>query len=151
MFFHRSLQRFVAAGAILLVGGASLPEVVCCCNVSWGPGGLLGSGAECGEPGARVAGPKCPRCRSNAAAGEPTAMPQYTGKKCECRITLVTPAPMLVPVNIHVEQVGAGECCLQWHLPLVLVSNLSGTSGFEPPGDSLTPGARCAVLQNWRA
>jgi hypothetical protein len=145
-FFHS--RRFVP-GTALLVLLASLPEVVCCCDISWGPAGLLGQAACCEQQESPSA--SCCCCKPACEPAESTGLLTGGSKDCACRLSYLTPSPMNGSPAVAV------EFDLAW-TPLDFIclpttgDSLHGSRQHEeqhPP--PLTSLSRCALLQTWLA
>src|SRR5688572_12678876 len=106
MFFRQLNARLFQCGVIALVLLASLPEVFCCCDISWGPGGLFGSAALCKLA---APAPDCSCCCDTAECPQVTDVPQSAegnlcqDQKCQCRFSLVNPAPMVSSPSMECE------------------------------------------------
>src|SRR5687768_10903790 len=101
MFPGLPLAKSVHAGMIVLALMASLPEVVCCCDVSWGPGGLLGGKSLCQQR--CTAAKSC--CHEHARHEGPSE--EECGSRdsdCDCTFSIVNPSPICVARNVDVEQ-----------------------------------------------
>jgi hypothetical protein len=147
----RSLHRFTVLCAIPLLAVSSLPQLVCCCDVCWGPGGLFGNPRLCQGSGTIERAPKCSCCEpSGAQQGEPSGAEECSAERCNCSFSLLRPPPINGPSGVET---------------LTLASLTAPLSVFEaaPPSQSLahqsvdrsayslTPGQRCALYQTWRS
>ena len=146
----RSSRWFITASSILLVAGASLPDVVCCCNVSWGPGGLLGKSGQCEEGCCAASSQQRSGCEQEEQESQPSNVPECSAKHCHCTFSLVAPRPMAGSQTVHLEQSPAvlpiaGACRLG------AISVTANQTFIELAGFSLTPRERCALLQTWQA
>lgn len=149
MFFRPAILQTSSAAAMVLVLLGSLPQVTCCCHISWGPAGLFGGLVTCQEV---AAAPKsCCCCQATEGCEESTSSPTDADGKCRCTLSSVIPAPMNGAKALHVE--GGSDLALAAPtLPAVTVGACGAASGssafhWRPP---ITPPARCALFQTWR-
>jgi hypothetical protein len=155
MFLRRTVRTVFAISCILLVLAASLPEVICCCDISWGPGGLLGNSREClmdccGEITSE--GSCCDD--SECEAKDEMVLADGSGSICNCSFSLVPPPPMTGSDAVSVD---TGDAKLLGVPSTFFDSQAPATIPGAEPLHSLpapfilTPGSRCALLQSWRA
>lgn len=145
MFPRLPLTHIAHAGMIVLALMASLPEVVCCCDVSWGPGGLLGGKALCRERCSAAKG--C--CQQHANhEGQPEC--DCPDSDCDCTFSVITPAPIAVAQSVELNQAEVVDAILLpgWTSDAaeVLTDARPTVDDAVPP---LTPVGRCAFLQTW--
>jgi len=137
----------IRTSMILLVLLASLPQLLCCCNVSWGASGLFGRPSLCG--GHEVRPQHC--CCCKPAENDLASTAQRETEECRCTFSVVNPPPMAGHEKPALE--------IGFFVPLT-VSFASITSVVDhstlpvrcdgwPP--SLSPPDRCALFQIWRA
>jgi hypothetical protein len=129
---------------IVLALMASLPEVVCCCEVSWGHGGLLGSKALCRQPYA-VATRCC--CDSCGQGGQDS---NCVDSGCDCKFSLVSPAPIAESRDVELDQPHLVDALL----PPACVTAEARLASVDVEVDHTPPplksARRCAMLQTWR-
>jgi hypothetical protein len=143
MFSQLPLTKITHAGMIMLALMASLPEVVCCCNVSWGPGGLLGGKALCQQRG--VAAKSC--CHQHATHDESS---ESNCQDCHCTFSIVSPAPITVPPSVELDQAQVAAAILL-HGWSCAAPDLLAKIGpaVDDAGPPLTSVRRCALRQTW--
>lgn len=147
MFTWHLNSRIVRAGLVGLLLLASVPEVRCCCDISWGAAGLFGSTAQCPE---RAAAPKPCCCPQQEESGDSPSTGCQDGN-CDCSFCLVNPQPIVCAQGADSAPARSVDA---WSLPsasLFFAENTAGhgSAAVRPP--SLTPLERCAFLQTWRA
>ena len=124
---------------------AALPELVCCCDVSWGPGGLLGSEALCQET---RSGSSCCCCDlGDSQQDEP--QDERAAESCRCTFTAVSPAPITHDRDYDLD---LSQCyAAVWSADLVAADEpLSTTTRLAAPASPpLTSAHRCALRQTW--
>jgi hypothetical protein len=134
---------------MVLVLLASLPEVVCCCGLSYGFGGLFGHDTKCQASAATKKACTCcakkhlPSAEQDSVCGD---------RECGCKFYLATSAPMVDSRHIDVD------------LTMLFVLFDSGLSSSveadrdgplaqqiaELPATSSGALSRCARLQSWQ-
>jgi hypothetical protein len=155
MIFGRTTRTFLAISSILLVGGASLPEVICCCNISWGPGGLLGNSNKCVMDCSSDAtlGSCC--CHDSACESKDrSTLAECSGSHCECSFSLASPPPMTgsYGASLDIGNRTLSASLGAWFSLQELAGIFSAESHLRVrTGCILTPGARCALFQSWLA
>ena len=85
----RLTRALVVSVIALSTAVGSLPDVICCCNISFGPAGLL-SAAECKGPGAQVppAGHQCSCCRKKSTRKNDEGVKVVSRGRTNCRFHL---------------------------------------------------------------
>jgi hypothetical protein len=135
------------AGLIPLLLLASVPEARCCCDLSWGPVGLLSNRMDCAAT--PKVQPACDCCRSREFEEGSPPVDGCRDQDCRCSFTVVSPAPIAVAPGLDAAADPFLEAGIQ--APAVFIS--STPSATWEAGDSsdsaLTPTQRCALLQNW--
>lgn len=135
------------ASLIPLLLLASVPEARCCCNLSWGPAGLLSNRMDCfATPKAQ---PACDCCRARELGDNSPPVDGYCDLDCRCSITVVSPAPMAVAPGLDATVHPFLEAGI--HAPKVFVSGMPSFAleGGDSADSVLTPMERCALFQNW--
>jgi hypothetical protein len=145
----RSLHRFIALSCVVLLAGASSPELVCCCDISWGPAGLIGCHQLCKERCGK-SGDKCCCTEQSRETDSSTDSNECGRKDCECKFTVVGPPPMVGTDTVKVDMTLSGVP------PINLFASQRQVitpvcRRFECPGFFLMPVDRCALLQTWLA
>ena len=97
---------FLRACCALLVAVAVVPEVRCCCNLSWGPAGL-------GHPQCPMEAAAKPKCTCCCRKSESTSLPAHgvaavPADSCECQFHVVASAPQSL-TSIDLGQVLAAD------------------------------------------
>ena len=135
------------AGMIVLALLASLPEVVCCCDVSWGPGGLLGGKARCSERCEPVKSCCHQQDRHEDASDESC---DYQDSKCRCSFTIISPAPISTTCGAELDQdlIFGAVLLPTWaeHCLALQPETVRQIPDAAPP---LASAQRCAFLQTW--
>jgi hypothetical protein len=145
MFAALPLTKIVHAGMIVLALLASLPEVVCCCDVSWGPGGLLGGKALCQD--ACAAGQTC--CQQHSSH-ESQSKFGCQASDCDCTFSIVSPAPITVTQSVEFDQLEVVDAIPLPGCPSGAPELLTqARPAVDDAGPPLTPVRRCAFLQTW--
>jgi hypothetical protein len=129
---------------IVLALMASLPEVVCCCDVSWGPGGLLGGKSLCQE---RCSAAKT--CCSEHATREGQPKCDAAGSDCGCTFAIVTPAPISVAPSVELDQAQLVDAILLGWTSAAVEILTGARPAVDDAAPPLTPVRRCAFLQTW--
>jgi hypothetical protein len=146
MSFSLSAPKTAYAGMIVLVLMASLPELVCCCDVSWGPGGLLGAKAACKQ--------KC-SAKSHCCCdpgGSENGAPQHGAavQGCRCRFSRVSPAPVRVDRGCELDLAPCGVTAWIGRQDDIPDSFLSTVGRIDARASHpLTSAHHCALLQTW--
>jgi hypothetical protein len=137
--------QIVHAGMIVLALMASLPKVVCCCNISWGPGGLLAGKAVCKE--CCVAAKSCcdQHLSSDNVAHNSSGCQASKGR---CSFTILSPAPISESRSVELDQTLVIDVVL---LPSWARYGLEVEPGSRwPIADAAPPLAPArAFLQTW--
>lgn len=148
MHVRSAMSALFSTSMILLVLMASLPQVVCCCNVSWGPIGIFGGESLCKASG--TAQCCCCQHESPARSEKCSRTTQWTAEKCDCTFHLASPNPITVdqPVSVCMT-VPAAQ-------PTLLVADTMQSSQYtldtrsaEAGRQFLTAVSRCAFMQSW--
>lgn len=148
MFARLFEQRFLSTSAIALVLLATLPEVICCCDISWGPGGLVGNAVPCREM-AKSARSCC--CCPNEQRDEGDCPLENSEESSPCTFSCVSPPPMN-----HSEVVDGDHALTLLYFRTTYFVRLTDAGqpapishlDWRPPAPA--PGAHCALLQIWR-
>lgn len=148
-FYHKNLS----CSAIALVLLASLPQVVCCCNVSWGPAGLLSRLAD--YPELPAATTSCCDCHAPTPPAD-ASVPQQVCDKGHCTYSAVDPLPMSVRVTVDRADADWDDAGHSEYLAAAPIGPANRASAGESATMDglgcpvLTPLSRCALLQTWR-
>ncbi len=135
------------AGLIALILLASVPEVRCCCDVSWGPAGLFGNRARCVAHTSSQ--PVCDCCHRERQDESPPA-DGFGSQDCPCRFTVVNPSAMAAGPSADSAQAPILEAWNQASTASSFVgANLAARDFVERPCSALTPVKRCALFQTW--
>jgi len=134
-------------GLIALILLASVPEVRCCCDVSWGPAGLFGSSSFCAPNS--TAQPECGCCC--ASKPEEQAPPENGcgSEDCDCSFTWVSPSAMAAGPSVESAQAPSVEAWSQASPSTILDAPLAHLDLLEPLDSALMPAQRRALLQTW--
>ncbi|MBC7853921.1 MAG: hypothetical protein IAF94_10825 [Pirellulaceae bacterium] len=135
------------AGLILLILLASVPEVRCCCDVSWGPAGINGNSALC----CAISNPQphadcC--CSPEREEGVPPA-DGCKGEDCDGCLTVIYPAPMAAGPNMESVATPFAEAWSLASSATIVAPPLAASGLVETPDSVLMPAQRCALFQTW--
>lgn len=146
MFRH--LQTLtLRAGLIGLILLASVPEVRCCCDVSWGPAGLFGNRALCAPNSSSQPLPDC--CCSHVPEESSPPADGFGGQDCHCRFTVVSPSAMAAGPSADSARAPTLEAWSQASPSTILGMQHVALDLVEQPDSVLMPSQRCALLQTW--
>jgi hypothetical protein len=145
---HRT--RFARLSLILLIAVASLPEVVCCCGLSYGVGGLFGHDAKCQASAATKKACSCCAKKQLLPAEQDSVS---SDRGCGCKFYLATSAPMVDSRHIDVDLTML-VVPFDSVLSLRVNADVNGPRMrlvAEPPVTSCSGArSRCARLQSWQ-
>ena len=156
------LRLLLLNGMIPLILLASVPEVFCCCNISWGPGGISGSPALCLTSGScQSSDPHCDCCcqTTHEATGSSVGtivsqatVDQCSQQTCRCSFSLVSPDPIW---RQSADELDLPVLAIDWtellHFNCAAKQPPVSRDWSEPDGFVLTPQLRCALFQTWQA
>lgn len=153
MFLRSAKTAFVTSMAMLVVL-ASLPQLVCCCNLSWGPIGLLNRSTEvCQSMCSQSTCDCCCEHKKDQARRQTTdedaTQPELSGKERVCTFHLVSPLPMSPDQPVVVLPLLAAAVSIT---PFVDVDPFDATRGVLDESRNnlcLTAASRCALIQSW--
>jgi hypothetical protein len=149
VIFGRSFHRLTVLLAIPLLALSSLPQLVCSCDISWGPGGFFGSHRLCdGDAGAGTR--KCGCCgRSHAQRKESLDSDKRSAEDCDCGFKIVRSPAMQGPGGMErLPCVDVAECFAA--AEAAADDDACFSNSCLRPAPSLTPRERCALFQIWR-
>jgi hypothetical protein len=151
MHFRGKLTRLLSTSMMVLVLLASLPEVVCCCNVSWGPLGFLSSTSASKRDCSSSKSCCCCRKAAQEQTAHGGASLERGPETCSCTFHLSRPRPMSADSQpVAVMDVGAMDLCNA--VPPITDLDFGGIR-VEPTSAAsrhLTAASRCALIQSWR-
>ena len=135
-------------GLVALILLASVPEVRCCCDVSWGPAGLFGNSARCVPNSTAQPLPDCCCAHEPEEKSSPPA-DGFGGQDCHCRFTVVSPSAMSVGPSADSAKSPTMEAWSQASPSTTLDTPLIALDLAQQPDSALMPSQRCALLQTW--
>jgi hypothetical protein len=139
----------VRAGLVVLILLASVPEVRCCCDVSWGPAGLVGNRALCSANLNSQPHSDCCCVHEQEKSAPPGD--GCRDEDCDCQFTVVCPAPMAVGSHSDAVPAPCREVWNQVSPSLILGPRFVSRNVDEQPDSVPRPAERCALLQRWLA
>lgn len=139
----------IRTGLIALILLATIPEVRCCCDVSWGPAGLFASRVRCGIASSLEPKPDCCCCPEQEEGTSPAE--ECSDQDCHCRHFLVGPSPMTAGPGAVSAPAPGMEVWSRVSAAPILSPPLAAREVDEQPDSALTPVQRCAHLQRWLA
>lgn len=153
VFYSGLLNKAFALAGVLLALVASLPSVVCCCNISWGPGGFLGADIRCKDDcDAMTSEASCCCCVEHATqqVDDSPTIPRWSSTSGNCQFSFVAPPPMFVsdaaPIEATVDHLPYGA----WTQAVDDINRLALDYVDMRCDHTLTPSALCALLQTWQ-
>jgi hypothetical protein len=132
-------------GLVALILLASVPEVRCCCDVSWGPAGLFGSSALCAP--SSTAQPRCNCCPQPEEQAPPEG--GCGSGDCACSFTWVSPPAMAAGPSVESVQAPTLKAWIHASPLTIAGIHLAHLDLVEQSDSALMPSQRCALLQTW--